>query len=182
LITGLLFAKFSQPIGRLTFATRAVVTPFEGKPTLMFRLGNERGNSVVEAQVRVDLMQTRLTAEGVRFYRMTELTLVRSRIAALSRSWSLLHVIDPSSPLHGASPETLAAEEAELHVSVTGTDDTSGQVVHGQTLYESRDIVYGARFADVLTEEENGDLVLDIRKFDDVVSSRPTDDFPYEYK
>jgi inward rectifier potassium channel len=37
LMTGLIFARFSRPSSRVLFANRAVITNYEGKPTLMVR-------------------------------------------------------------------------------------------------------------------------------------------------
>src|SRR5207253_6705077 len=70
LATGMLFAKFSVPRARMRFAESATVSPFDGVPTLMFRLGNERASQVIEATVRVVLVRTERTSEGVVYYRM----------------------------------------------------------------------------------------------------------------
>jgi inward rectifier potassium channel len=167
LFTGLVFAKFSLPVGRFVFSRQAVVTTHEGQRVLMFRVGNERGNRVVEAQIKVDAAITTL-AEGRTFYRQVELPLCRARIAALSRTWNVIHVLDGSSPLAGLDPEKAEQMELELVVTVLGLDDTTGQTLHGQHLYEARAIRYGMRFADVLTALPNGDLVLDVRRFHDI--------------
>jgi inward rectifier potassium channel len=179
LCTGMIFAKFSQVKGRLIFAPQTVVTLWDGVPTLSVRLGNDRGNRIVEARVHVDLMRTRKTAEGVTFYELTALVPVRDRIAALSRSWNLLHRIDASSPLFGATPDSLLADEAEILVSVMGTDETTGQTVHGQHSFEAPAIVYGARFRDVLTEIEGGDLVFNAGNFSLIEATPPSELFPY---
>lgn len=42
LATGLVFAKFSRPTARIFFARNATIHPFNGVPTLVFRVGNER--------------------------------------------------------------------------------------------------------------------------------------------
>lgn len=179
LVTGLLFAKFSRPTARIGFADKAVIYPFNGVPTLSIRIGNERGNRVVEAQVHVDLSRKIKTAEGVEFYRMVQLKLARHRIAALARSFSLLHTIDETSPLYGLTPEIFEQDDCELFVSVTGLDDTSGQPMFGQTVYEPPDLVFGARHADVLTLDNDGNLVLNAANFDVVVQTLPTESFPY---
>jgi inward rectifier potassium channel len=86
LATGLVFAKFSRSTARLMFTRHAVIAPMAGKPTLMFRLGNQRGNQIVDARIRVALMRTEQTAEGGKFYRMLDLRLTRDR--SLSLWWS----------------------------------------------------------------------------------------------
>ncbi len=182
LATGLVFARFSQSTGMLVFAEKATISPMDGLPTLGFRIGNDRSNTIFEATVRVVAFRTERTKEGVLFYRMYDLPLVRERTPALARSWNVLHVIDDRSPLWNMTPESCHADEVELVVSVVGTDDTSLQPVHGRHRYVTRDIVWGARPADILTEKPDGTIQLDLRRFHDVVQTDPTPEFPYPKK
>ena len=177
--TGLVFTKFSQSNARILFSRHVTIAPWDGVPTLMFRLSNERGNQIIEAQIRVILIRTEKTREGVTFYRMIDLPLCRDRSPAFTRSWSVMHPIVPGSVLHGASPESLKTWEAEILVSVLGTDDTSLQPVHARHQYADHDILWGMRHADILSERADGSLVLDLGKFHDVVPSERTDEFPY---
>jgi inward rectifier potassium channel len=179
LATGLVFAKFSRSTARLIFSDRATIGPVNGVPTLSFRLGNLRGNSIVDAQIKVLLIRTETTTEGKLFYRMLDLALTRQRALSLSRSWNVLHVIDAGSPLHRETPDTLAAKEVELQVQVIGLDDATMQTVHGGHRYFARDILWGQRMADVLSETPDGHLLLDLRKFNDVEPTEPTAEFPY---
>jgi inward rectifier potassium channel len=177
--TGLVFAKFSVSNARIVFSDKAVITPMDGVPTLMFRLGNERSNQIVEAQLRITLIRTEKTKEGVTFYRMYDLKLTRDRTQAFSRSWSALHLIDEESPLYGATPASLERAEAELLCGVVGIDDTSLQPVHARHTYEARDVIFGVRHADILSEEADGTITLDLRRFHEVVPTQPTEIFPY---
>jgi inward rectifier potassium channel len=70
-VTGLLFARFSRPTSRIMFSDVAVITPFNGVPTLMLRAGNERGNLILEASVRASLVRREMTQEGQLFTRFT---------------------------------------------------------------------------------------------------------------
>src|SRR5262245_13422699 len=63
LATGLVFAKFSRATARIRFSKDAVITPHDGKPTLMFRVGNERSNVIVHAQLKVIAACAIITAE-----------------------------------------------------------------------------------------------------------------------
>src|SRR5262245_8799429 len=179
LSTGLIFVRFSQTRGRILFSKCAVISPMDGVPTLMIRLGNERRNAIYDAEMHLNLVRTRRTAEGQPFYRFENLKLVRQRAPTLMQSWTILHRIDETSPLRGTTPESLAGVEAELEVALSGVDDTSLLPVHGRYTYEHFTIYWGARLADVLTEAPDGNLVLDLRKFHDVVPTQPTADFPY---
>ena len=46
------------------FSEIAVVAPFEGTPSLMFRAANRRRNLVMEAEVSVSLVRNITTTEG----------------------------------------------------------------------------------------------------------------------
>jgi inward rectifier potassium channel len=177
--TGMIFAKFSRSTSRVVFSSRMVVAPMNGVPTLMLRVGNARGNSILEATVRIAFTRTEHLAEGTTFYRMVDLRPSRDRSPAMSRTWTVLHPITPDSPLWGATPESIARDEGEFLVTLVGTDDTSLQQVHARSRYLDRDVVWGARHADVLTEDSDGNLVLDVRRFDEIEPTEPTEGFPY---
>lgn len=177
--TGLVFAKFSRSTARVAFSRHAVIGPMNGVPTLMLRVGNERGNSILEATIRVALIRTEHLKEGTSFYRMIDLKLTRDRSPAVARSWTVLHPIVEDSPLLGATPESLERDEAELNVTLVGTDDTSLQPVHARRRYLTSEILWGARHADVLSEDDAGNVILDVRRFHDVEPTDPVEGFPY---
>ena len=179
LVTGVVFARFSQSQGQLIFSKRVCISPMNGVPTLAFRVGNDRASTVFEATVRVAVVRTEKTLEGVTFYRLYDAELARDRSQALSRSWTVMHPINEKSPLFGMTPSACVAQEIELMVSVVGTDDTSLQPVHARRRYLLEDIVWGARHADVLSELPDGRLKLDVRRFDEVVPTQATEAFPY---
>jgi inward rectifier potassium channel len=177
--TGLVFSKFSLSTARIAFSRNAVIGPMDGVPSLSFRVGNERGNQILEATVRVSIVRTERTREGSTFYRMYELRLTRERSQAIARSWTVIHAITSDSPLYGATPESLARDEVELLVSITGVDDTSMQPVNARRRYLDREVLWGARHVDILSEDAHGNLVLDVRLFHDVEPTQPTEAFPY---
>lgn len=177
--TGLVFAKFSRSRPRVAFSKYAVIGPMDGVPTLMLRVGNERGNSILEATVRVTMTRTERTKEGVIFYRLYDLRLLRERSPMMGRSWTALHRIEPDSPLFKATPETIAHDEIEFVVTLAGIDETSMQPVHARKRYLDTDILWGARHADVLSERADGSLVLDVRRFHEVIPTEPVAGFPY---
>lgn len=179
LATGIVFARFSQTTSRLVFTSKVCISPMDGVPTVMLRVGNDRESTIVEASIRVVMIRTVTTQEGMLFYRMVDLPLQRDRSLALSRSWTVLHVIDEKSPLFGLTPDACSLHEVEITASVTGTDDTSLQPVHARRRYEAKDIAWGARPADVLSELSDGRIQLDVAKFDQIIPTQPTETFPY---
>ena len=104
--TGLVFARFSRPTARVLFSNVAVVTQFDGVPTLMFRAANQRGNQIFDANVTVSLARQVVTREGINMRRFEELRLVRSRTPLFALSWTVMHRIDETSPLYGQTPDS----------------------------------------------------------------------------
>jgi inward rectifier potassium channel len=179
LTTGLVFAKFSRPSARIVFSQHAVLTPIDNVPTVMFRLGNERGNSIVDATFRGIVTRTEHTAEGMMIYRVHDLKFVRSHALTLNRSFSLSHRIEPGSPFYAQTPESIVAQEYEMQVIVVGLDDTVMQTVHASHVFYPKDMLWGWRLSDVLSEASDGATVLDLRKFHDVEPSQVIEGFPY---
>jgi inward rectifier potassium channel len=182
LTTGLVFAKFSRPTARIVFTSKAVICPFNGVPTFMFRVGNERGNAIVDAHFRGVVSRTEITQEGDRFYRAYDLNFVRGRVLALNRSFNLSHRIDETSPFFGQTPASIIEQEYELQIMVVGIDDTVMQTVHASHNYYAADILWGWRLGDVLSEKPDGSMLLDLRRFNDVEPSQPIEGFPYPGK
>jgi inward rectifier potassium channel len=156
------------------FSNKAVITPRDGVPHLMFRMANWRRNRIVEARLSVVMLVTERTREGEMLRRQIDLSLVRDKTTVFFLTWSAMHLIDERSPFFG--PDALArlrAQQAELYVGLTGLDETIGQTIHVRQQYMLDDIVPGARFADVLSTREDGTRVIDYRKFHDVVPLEP---------
>ncbi|HEY8088241.1 MAG TPA: ion channel [Polyangiaceae bacterium] len=170
LVTGVTFAKFARPTARILFAARVVVHERDGVPHLVFRLANWRGNMVVEGQLRVLLLQRQKTQEGDVIRMPVPLPLVRDRTALFALTWVPMHRIDESSPFHGgeASIARLREVETEIFLAFTGIDETIGQQIHARYRYKLDDIVWGARFVDVLTINREGTRVVDYAAFHDV--------------
>lgn len=169
LATGLVFAKFSRATTRIAFSKVAVITSHEGQPTLMFRVGNRRGNVIIEAQVHVVAVMTTTTLEGETFYKAIDLPLVRDRQVGMARGWTVMHAIDERSPLFGLDAAGLARAELELFIALTGIDDITMQAVHTTHQYTDQDIRCGHRFEDTMQALPGGAFLVDLRNFDRTV-------------
>jgi inward rectifier potassium channel len=168
LVTGLMFARFSRPRARFIFARYAVVRPVEGRRTLMFRAANARQNVVQEASAQLRMVRDVVTAEGLRMRRITDLALVRSSQPVFSIGWTIMHVIDESSPLAQETEESLGRSQASLILSVSGTDETTGHVLIAREEYPSASILWNKGFRDVLEVTADGTVHMDFAKFNDV--------------
>jgi inward rectifier potassium channel len=172
--TGLIFARISRPTARIMFSRCAVVVEREGVPTLMFRGGNTRLNQILEADVSVSLARNGFSREGVEFRGLIDLKMVRSRSPLVGLTWTMMHVIDESSPLHGATRQSLEAQQAELVIVLSGVDDTFAQRIHARHSYLPHEIVWGRRMADIILRAEDGSRYVDYGRFHDLVDVTPS--------
>ena len=159
--TGLTFAKFSRPKARVIFTDVAVIAPRDGVPTLSFRVANERVNHVVEATLRVTLVRFEVTAEGERFRRMADMPLTRNQSPAFVLTWTALHPIDETSPLHGVTPESFAQGQMEVLVTFTGWDETLGQTIFARQSYVASELRWNHHFRDVIRITADGRREID---------------------
>jgi len=178
LVTGLLFAKASRPQASVLFSKPMVLTRRNGTPTLMFRVGNARGNEVVEASINVSVLRDEITDEGNHLRKMYDLELVRSRSPFFSLSWLVMHEIDENSPLADVDFSRAGDEIAMFAVTLEGHDATYGQTTYASYNYVPRDIRVGHRFADVLSETDEGRSLIDFTHFHE--TTRDDADSPLE--
>jgi inward rectifier potassium channel len=168
LVTGLVFAKFARPTARVLFSRNAVVTTFDGVPSLLFRMANERGNQIAEAQAHLVLLRTERTPEGEEVRRVHDLRLRRSQSAFFAFTWLVVHPITPDSPLFGETSATMREKDLDLVASMTGLDETLSQSVHARHAWSVDQILWGHRFADVIVRMPDGRRAIDYRKFHEV--------------
>lgn len=167
LATGLAFARFARPTARVVFSRVAVIGPYDGQPTLSLRLANQRRNQILQAEVDVALLRDERTLEGDLIRRFYDLKLARRRSPVFAMTFTVMHPVDLHSPLAGATPASLQAQNAELVVTVTGLDETTAQPVYARTSYLPDEILCDHRFVDVIGWTDDGRRVIDYRRLHD---------------
>ena len=172
LATGLVFARFSRPRAKILFANQVVVHPIEGRMTLMARAANARQNVIAEAQAKLRLIRVETSSDGYTARRIYDLKLVRSEHPLFTLGWNLMHIIDESSPLFGATAESLARQTAALHVVIEGSDESTAQTMQARHIWSDAQIRWQYRYVDLISEVD-GVSVMDYSHFHDVT---PFDD------
>ncbi|GLH73497.1 inward rectifier potassium channel Irk [Geothrix limicola] len=143
LATGLLYGRFSRPHAQMCFSHHALVAPYRGITGFMFRFANRRSNQLIEVEATVSMSfldgdnQTR---------RYVALELERSKINLFPTSWTVVHPIDESSPLHGMTEADLRRSQAEFIVLIKAFDDTFAQTIYQRTSYVADEVLWGFRF------------------------------------
>lgn len=169
LATGVIFAKLARPSASVVFSRKIVVTEREGKQTLMMRVGNARGNDVTEARCHLAILFDEVSDEGHRMRRIHDLELVRDTTPIFALSWSVMHVIDESSPLWGIPPDEVKDRVVSVIATLQGYDGTYAQTTHARKIWRSDDLVFGERFVDVISSLPDGRLMVDYNVFHDTV-------------
>src|SRR6188472_3711779 len=165
--TGLIFVRFSRPVARIAFSNSIVIGPLNGKPTLMVRVGNQHQHSIVDTEFRIMFMRDEPLVEGGDFRYFYTLKLHFDKLILFPAALTLRHVIDKSSPLYGATLESLQASRSLFAVSVSGIDPIIAAPVQAQHDYSWRDIRFGERFIDIYTESGRGQLTVDYGRLHD---------------
>ncbi len=173
--TGLTFAKFARPTAKFLFTEKIAVANRNGVPHLMIRVANWRHNQVAEATMRVVLLVQETTLEGEQMRRSVDVPLVRPNTPLFLLTWTAMHRIDEASPFYGDDAlDRLRAQKAEIFVSVTGVDETIATTITARRRYAFDDIVWNARFADVMVFGTDAVRRIDYSRFHDVVPIDPS--------
>jgi inward rectifier potassium channel len=77
--------------------------------------------------------------------------------------------------LSAETAETLRDSKATFVLSLSGTDENTGQVLMARAEYSDEDIRWNATFHDFLEEGPDGKLHIDFSKFHDVEPLADTD-------
>ena len=164
IMTGLVFVRFSRPRARIAYADHAVVAKFNGRRTLMIRIGNRRAFPLTDATARLTALVGEWTAEGQYFRRMHDLRLERARLPIFSLVWTLMHEIDEQSPLHGWNGGKQNTSITRLFLSVQARDPALAAQVYDSTDYDPEEILFGQRYADAVTIDAAGRTIADLTR------------------
>jgi inward rectifier potassium channel len=161
LATGVLFGRVSKPSARIGFSKNILITPYQDRTSLQFRIVNLRPNTLIELQATVMLM----TIEGppgnlAREFKL--LALEREKIYFFPVTWNVVHPIDESSPFYGKTAEDLARVRAEVLILIKAFDDTFSQTVNARYSYRHDEIIWNARFSPAFSINEQGSIVLEL--------------------
>ena len=164
ILTGLTFVRFSRPRARLIFAANPVIAMHHGKPTLMVRIGNGRAAVLADAKAQLNVLISEIGADGEVFHRAQELRLERTQLPIFPLFWTLMHVVDERSPLHGYDSKRAIEADAQVFVTLEARDPTLAATVHDLHNYSAKDIRFGMRYSEAMTTSADGTPLLDLTR------------------
>jgi len=164
IMTGLFFVRFSRPRAKFLFPEQVVVTPYNGTPTLMIRIGNGRMNVLTGARAHLTALLRELSPEGQSFRRVHDMRLLRAHNPLFPLTWTLMHPIDAESPLAGHTEETLRDADIRLFLAVEARDHALAATVHDLGTYGADEIRFGMRYTDAVSSGADGNTVADLTR------------------
>jgi inward rectifier potassium channel len=165
IVTGLGFSRFSRPSARVIFSHHALITTYNGVPTLILRAANERRNHIVEAQAQLYFSRDEMTTEGNRMRRFYSLGLSRAHTPSFALSWNIMHTIDSASPLYEITAEQFRSDNGQFIISIAGIDETVSYNIHVRNVYDINDILWNHQFIDIIYTDHVGDRYIDYTHF-----------------
>ena len=135
-----------------------------GKPTLMVRVGNGRAAVLADAVARLNVLLSEIGADGEVLHRAQELRLERAHLPIFPLFWTLMHVLDERSPLHGYDATRAIEADAQLFVMVEAHDPTLATTVRDLHNYSAKEIRFGMRYSDAMTTTGDVTPLLDLTR------------------
>ena len=164
ILTGLIFVRFSRPRAMVIYAENLVITSYNGCRTLMLRIGNGRTNILSDAHMRLSALMREVSHEGQTFRRVYELSLLRSHNPLFALNMTLMHPINAQSPLQHLTDQELVESDIRFFFSFQARDPALGAMVHDLRTYAADKVMPGYRYVDMVTVNENGGTLGDLRK------------------
>lgn len=171
IFTGLLFVRFSRAQSKILFADKIVISPHNGVPTLMLRIANGRMTMLSHASARLAILVAERSQEGYASRNVHDLKLVRDTLPLFPLTWTMMHVIDETSPLHGLGPEELQAQDIRLFLAVEARDAALGQGIQDLAAYRPHQVAFGYRYVDAVTVDAQGRTAGDISVLSEVMKA-----------
>lgn len=166
LATGLLYGRFSRPVARIIFSKNTIIAPFKNATAFQFRIANKMRNSqITDMECRLSVAKFE-TENGVRIRRFRQMELEVKNIVFFPMPWTINHPIDENSPLYGMTLKDMEEADAEFLISLHGFDDTFAQTVNARFSYTYEEVVYGAKFVSVFSQNAKGQTSHDLNKID----------------
>ncbi len=160
---GLLIARLTRPRMRLAFSESAIIAPYEGGRGLMFRIVNLQPGELSDVRVRVNLAWFE-DFGGVRERNFHELVLERNSVEFFTLHWTIVHPITAESPLAGATPESLAASQAEFLIFVDALEQTFSTRVSARSSYLWDEVRWDVKFASIFANGPDGVIAIDVER------------------
>lgn len=165
LISAVLYARFARPKANLVYSEHGLIAPYKDGWSFQVRVANRRNTLMVEVEARILLVMADMDDQGekLNYY---NLPLQIDRVTFMPLSWTLVHPINPDSPLAGLTMADLQQRRAEFLVILKGMDEGYMGSIHARHSVRYDELVWGARYVRAFSVKD-GAAQLDLNKLSD---------------
>ncbi|XP_026870455.1 ATP-sensitive inward rectifier potassium channel 12-like [Electrophorus electricus] len=159
---GAIMTKMARPKKRaetMLFSRNAIISMRDGNLCLMWRVGNMRKSHIVEAHVRAQMIQSRVTDEG-EYLPLEQIDINVGYDTGTDRIFfvsplTIIHKINEDSPLYELSKQDLMESDFEIVVILEGLVEATAMTAQVRSSYLASEILWGHRFEPMIFEEKN---------------------------
>lgn len=158
-MVGILFAKLTRPKARtqtILFSRHAIVSLRDDKLCIIFRVGDMRKSRILNIKASMYVIRLDTTFQYLECNEQIELKTYMDSCESSFFLWpvSVVHVIDEHSPLYEMSAADLICGHLEILAVFEGIIESTGQPVQARSSYGESDIIWGHRFAPMVSYDE----------------------------
>lgn len=169
MITGLLYGRFSMPKSKIRFSKNIILTKHNGHDAVMFKLVNRRNEILLNSSINVMFTIDQKSRELAFQKNYHRLKLEVDSILFFPLSWTIVHVIDETSPLNTINLQELIDRNGEFIIVIQCYDQTHQQTIMETHSYGPEDWIEGVKFKRNFSANQKGSIVLHINELDDLI-------------
>ncbi|MCK8523997.1 ion channel [Aquimarina sp. D1M17] len=174
-VTGLLYGRFSKPKANIQFSKTIILKKHNDVDCIMFRLMSRSANVMIKPRIEATLALSQKDKTGKFTNSFYRLKLERDNITYLPTTWTVVHAIKESSPLHEFNRKSLKTLNGEVLILVSYYDESYTQEVHQVHSYLLKNIKIDEDFMPAFYHDEEGYTILDHNKLDKTSSFHTKD-------
>jgi len=163
LATGMLYGRFSRPSAKIKYSSKAVIAPYQDTNGFMFRIVNPQHTQLLEVEISISLSMRRKNT-GLRDFYLLDLE--RSKVSFLPYTWTIVHPITHTSPLHEVDQAKSLEKDLEFIITIKAFDESFSQVVYSRSSYKASELKWGEKFVNLMETEGDG-IKINVSRLDE---------------
>lgn len=167
--TGLLYGRFSKPNSKISYSNNILLSPYQEKKALMFKIVNKRENVLMNVNISMMASIRKKMPNGDVKTTYQNLELESNEVTFFPLTWTIVHPISENSLFSTWSEKDYKENDVEFFIFIKAYDDTFNQDVISYHSYINKDVILNKKFIRNFTVDSDGDFILnveDIHKFE----------------
>jgi len=173
LIVAIIWSRVTAITPIMAFTNKAVISKWNGRLALRFKIaGLWRPKPILTGNVKCSVVMTVSGEDGLAISRLLQLKVQTEYNPLMVLPWTVVHVIDETSPLYGVTERTWESTVRLVTTVFSGMDSCTGHEISAMYAYPSSNVVWDHRFATTIhVQSQTGVMTVNMLKFHEL---RPT--------